>query len=191
MTPTPATPVAETGVIPEGADDLADVFEEMFGFDRRGDSLGLAVEVMRRYELEATPRTLTERRGTSEELDEAISLIGSLVERNTEKGEYWQGEDEADPKLYAADLWRMILDRLRAPSESSETERPDYPSEDDYAGLPSCACMSRCKGACFYPSMIGETQRLVQSQLPEDEHDHTAAWVYRVAMDVARGVFRS
>lgn len=46
-----------------------------------------------------------------------------------------------------------------------------------------CACMDRCRGTCGLKLAIADIRRTVESMLPEDEPDCTAAWVYRVAIE--------
>lgn len=45
-----------------------------------------------------------------------------------------------------------------------------------------CACRESCRG-CVHADLISRIQSLVVAQLPEDEPDHTCAWVYRVAVE--------
>lgn len=78
------------------------------------------------------------------------------------------------------DAFAVVSDSLRAAANRLERSPK---------AAARCSCMDRCEGACFYPDMIPAIKKMVEAQLPEDAHDHTAAWVYRVAIDVAKEVY--
>ncbi len=61
----------------------------------------------------------------------------------------------------------------------------DVPPPSDAAQpKETCACRERCETWCQEMELVAKAARIVESMLPEDEPDHTCAWVYRVAVQV-------